>query len=73
MKELQSSFPRIERADRVYSQASVKDRVSQVYRQVILFGREATKYFLAHPLGTSTESEYLQRLTTFRQSDESDH
>ncbi|KAL9023119.1 MAG: hypothetical protein Q9180_008380, partial [Flavoplaca navasiana] len=51
MKELQNEFPRIEMVDNLYSHASVKDRVSQVYSQVIVFAREATKYFLAHRWG----------------------
>ncbi|KAL9636033.1 MAG: hypothetical protein Q9204_002405 [Flavoplaca sp. TL-2023a] len=51
MKELQNEFPRIEMVDNLYSHASVKDRVSQVYSQVIIFAREATKYFLAHHWG----------------------
>lgn len=55
MKELRNSFPRIELAATLYSQASVKDRISQVYRQIMLFGREATNYFLAHSFSTSSK------------------
>ncbi|KAL2045968.1 hypothetical protein ABVK25_011893 [Lepraria finkii] len=50
LKELQNSFPRITRAEDVYSEASVEMKVSTVYRQIISFGREATNYFLARPL-----------------------
>ncbi|KAL8919901.1 MAG: hypothetical protein Q9172_004749 [Xanthocarpia lactea] len=50
LDELQKSFPRIEMAEELYSQASVREKVSKVYGQVILFAREATKYFDAKPL-----------------------
>lgn len=56
MKELRNSFPRIELAATLYSQASVKDRISQVYRQIMLFGREATNYFLAHSFRRVTKA-----------------
>ncbi|KAL9614372.1 MAG: hypothetical protein Q9167_001175, partial [Letrouitia subvulpina] len=49
LEELRKEFPRITLAQDIYPQASVEERVSEVYREVILFARESTKYFLAKP------------------------
>ncbi|KAL9038243.1 MAG: hypothetical protein Q9214_005360, partial [Letrouitia sp. 1 TL-2023] len=47
LEQLRKEFPRITLAQDIYPQASVEERVSEVYREVILFARESTKYFLA--------------------------
>ena len=51
LKELKDSFPRINLAEDIYPEVGVKDKVSNVYRQVIIFTREATYYFLARSRG----------------------
>ncbi|KAL8734979.1 MAG: hypothetical protein Q9181_002988 [Wetmoreana brouardii] len=51
LEEIQNSFPRVKMAELLYSQDSVKDKVLKVYRQVILFSREATEYFIANTSG----------------------
>ncbi|KAL8721612.1 MAG: hypothetical protein Q9225_001735 [Loekoesia sp. 1 TL-2023] len=49
LEELRNSFPRMKLAEDIYSQDSVKQRVSKVYREVIIFARESFKYFLKKP------------------------
>ena len=45
LEELKDSFPRMKLAEDLYQEASVKIRVSRVYREVVLFARASFKYF----------------------------
>ena len=65
LQELRNSFPRIQLAENIYSDISVKEKVSKVYSQVINFGREATDYFLARSTGRSEGKKMLHSLMTF--------
>ncbi len=57
LKELQNSFPRVNLAEEIYPEVSVKAKASEVYRQVIVFARKATEYFLASSSGTLNVEE----------------
>ena len=51
LAKLQSWFPRVNLAQHIYPQPSIEVRVSAVYREGILFAREATKYFIGNTWG----------------------
>ena len=49
-------------AEDIYPQVDVKKKVAKVYHQVIIFGREATNYFLAPSLGAEQNARKVRRL-----------
>ena len=56
LQELSMEFPRLEILEDVYPTTKIQGLISEVYKEVIVFTRECTKYFSRSSLGKSSIS-----------------